>query len=152
MSQDTNRLAHLIATATNKELGTRTHTKGEPLRQDKAAAEAIAAEYVFIRRSELPTVEADPGGGVSVNNRRFLLCNPLESYRREALELLSAYEYAKSELEARATAARDKRRIEVLAELAHEAAEANNYVDWDKLSVISKRAVDRIIDLELAGC
>lgn len=54
MNNETNRLSQLIATAADRELGTR--PDGQPRRQDKAAALAIEAEYMFIRRSELPPV------------------------------------------------------------------------------------------------
>lgn len=62
MNNETNRLAQLIATAADKELGTR--PDGQPRRQDKAAALAIEAEYLFIRRSELPTAEIVDRDGV----------------------------------------------------------------------------------------
>lgn len=54
MNNETNRLAQIIANAADKELGTRVITDGQPRRQDKAAALAIEAEYLFIRRDELP--------------------------------------------------------------------------------------------------
>lgn len=62
MNNETNRLAQLIATAADKELGTR--PDGQPRRQDKAAAQAIEAEYLFIRRSELPAAEIVDRDGV----------------------------------------------------------------------------------------
>lgn len=62
MNNETNRLAQLIATAADKELGTR--PDGQPRRQDKAAAMAIEAEYLFIRRSELPAAEIVDRDGV----------------------------------------------------------------------------------------
>ena len=62
MNNDTNRLAQLIATAADKELGTR--PDGQPRRQDKAAAQAIEAEYLFIRRADLPTAEIVDRDGV----------------------------------------------------------------------------------------
>lgn len=52
MNNETNRLAQLIANSADKELGTRVATDGQPRRQDKAAAQAIEAEYLFIRREE----------------------------------------------------------------------------------------------------
>lgn len=62
MNNETNRLAQLIATAAHKELAVR--PDGIPRRQDKAAAEAIEAEYLFIRRSELPKVEIIDRDGI----------------------------------------------------------------------------------------
>lgn len=54
MNNETNRLAQIIANAADKELGTRVLSDGQPRRQDKAAAQAIESEYLFIRRDELP--------------------------------------------------------------------------------------------------
>lgn len=64
MNNETNRLAQLIANAADKELGTRVITDGQPRRQDKAAAQAIEAEYLFIRRDDLPAVEIVDRNGV----------------------------------------------------------------------------------------
>lgn len=54
LSSETNRLAQIIANAADKELGTRVLSGGQPRRQDKAAAQAIETEYLFIRRDEMP--------------------------------------------------------------------------------------------------
>ena len=96
MNNETNRLAQIIANAADKELGTRVLSDGQPRRQDKAAAEAIEAEYMFIRRSELPEVGncgcSSEGVGVSGD------CwdGDDDNARETALEHLAVWQYQRS--------------------------------------------------------
>lgn len=122
------------------------------------SVDLFLSRNIVIPRSELPeaSTSSTRHKTVSVDGELWTIEgvweNPLR-WRDKALNYLTIAEYLESDAakEAEKNAARDKRRDEVLAELAHEAADANNYMEWDKLSVVSRRAIDRIIDLEVAS-
>lgn len=141
MNNETNRLAQIIATAADKELGTR--PDGQPRRQDKAAAAAIEAEYLFIRRSELPAVGncGCSSEGIEINGD----CwdgdddHPLQA----ALEHLAVWQYREAEKAAAREAEQElqRRRDELAAEFT--AVESYN----GQLQY-TKNLIDRIIELE----
>ena len=147
MNNETNRLSQLIATAADRELGTR--PDGQPRRQDKAAAEAIEAEYLFIRRSELPAVgyiERDGKMHVQVDGSEagtWPVRNNAATNRRWGLEYLAASFAIQAWYDNAAERAISKRRDEL----------AKKYFDIEfqyltNVSNGAKEAIAYIIELE----
>ena len=145
MNNETNRLAQLIATAADKELGTR--PDGQPRRQDKAAALAIEAEYLFIRRADLPTAEIVDRDGVPHvdvgSDAGTWSCKTASAdfARTTGLEYLAAALTIQKWREGEAARALDQRRDELAAEFT--AVESYN----GQLQY-TKNLIDRIIELE----
>ena len=149
MNNETNRLAQLIATAADKELGTR--PDGQPRRQDKVAALAIEAEYLFIRRSQLPTAEIVDRDGVphvdvgSDAGTWSCKTSSADYARQTGLEYLAAAEAidhwgSKQEVLKRE---RDARREELAGDLAGAL--------YEHVPPSLQEAIDRIVDLEKAA-
>lgn len=138
------RLAQLIANAADKELGTRVLTDGQPRRQDKAAALAIEAEYLFIRRDEMPSAEIVDRDGVPHvdvgSDAGTWSCKTSSAAyaRKTGLEYL-AVSIAIDDWHGERLALQDKTAMEYFG-LAYEYL--NNVSDG------AKAAVDRIIELE----
>lgn len=146
MNNETNRLAQLIANAADKELAVR--QDGQPKRQDKAAAEAIEAEYLFIRRDELPVaaiVDRDGVPHVDVGSDAgtwSCKTSSADYARTTGLEYLAAAEaiehwHSKQEVLKRE---RDARREELAGDLAGGL--------YAQVPASLQEAIDRIIDLE----
>lgn len=144
MNNETNRLAQLIANAADKELGTRS-TDGQPRRQDKAAAEAIEAEYLFIRRDELPTtgyIERDGKMHVQVDGAEagtWPVRNNAATNRRWGLEYLAASFAIQEWHDKEAERARRKRKIDLWEQMGALPGEEDERLE---------KAIDRIIALE----
>ena len=141
MNNETNRLAQLIANAADKELAVR--QDGQPRRQDKAAALAIEAEYLFIRRSELPTAEIVDRDGVphvdvgSDAGTWSCKTSSADYARKTGLEYLAAAEAtAQWKVEQKREERRDMLAFELIAGSFNDAGHP--------LQV----AIDRIIELE----
>ncbi|UXM90931.1 hypothetical protein [Paenarthrobacter sp. JL.01a] len=150
MDNQTNRLAQLIATAADKELGTR--PDGQPRRQDKAAALAIEAEYLFIRRAELPEVREsahDPNSYyVGTDNVVF---TSEENARKWVMADIAVWQHiaAKEDAAREAKQALDKRRDELAREIAGEAeGDPHSQVIYKGMVKTARIAIDRIIELE----
>lgn len=147
MKNETNRLSQLIATAVHKELAVR--PDGIPRRQDVAAALAIEAEYLFIRRSELPKVEYIERDGkthVQVNGSEagtWPVKNNAAANRRWGLEYLAASIAIQEWHEREAERALDKRRDELATELG-----CPGLYPTLIHNAPMKLAIDRIIELE----
>lgn len=146
MNNETNRLAQLIANAADKELGTRSED-GQPKRQDKAAALAIEAEYLFIRRSELPKVEYIERAGkthVQVAGSEagtWPVKNNAATNRRWGLEYLAASIAIQDFHEREAERVLDKRREELAGDLAGGL--------YAQVPASLQEAIDRIVELEM---
>jgi hypothetical protein len=149
MDNQTNRLAQIIANAADKELGTRVITDGQPRRQDKAAAVAIEAEYLFIRRDELPAIEIVDRNGVDhvdvKSDAGTWSCKTASAdyARTTGLEYLAASIALQEWHENAAQRALDKRRDELACEHfegVYEHLPREGY----------RKAIDRIIALESA--
>ena len=140
MDNQTNRLAQLIATAADKELGTRVITDGQPRRQDKAAALAIEAEYMFVSRAALPKAEIVDRDGVPHvdvgSDAGTWSCKTAsaEYARRTGLEYLAAAEAINQWHQGR-KARRDEIRVELIG-------------PGDATIPALEKAIDRIIELE----
>lgn len=146
MNNETNRLAQLIANAADKELGTRVATDGQPRRQDKAAALAIEAEYLFIRRSELPEVREsahDPNGYyVGTDNVVF---TSEANARKWVMADIAVWQYiAAKEAAAREAEQELQRRRDELARQFMGFATA----DFAGVSYHMQNAINHIIELE----
>lgn len=141
---ETNRLAQLIANADDKELGTRSED-GQPKRQDKTAALAIEAEYLFIRRDELPYTTVDEEGFVNVegvDHSRWVIGEPqAKRARADALEYLAVAVAIGQCLTEQEAVKLNKRRDELAVEHFEGV--------YDRLPREGyRRAIDRIIELE----
>lgn len=148
MNQETNQLAQIIADAVDAELGTRAFTDGRPKRQDKAAAEAIAAEYVFVRRDELPTVRRSSNdSNTYLVDGGNVVFTSAENARMWVMRDVAVWQFIEAR-EAERDSISSKRRAEVAAGLLPEANCANNLPKWYELSVLQRRSIDRIIELE----
>jgi len=153
MNNETNRLAQIIANAADKELGTRS-TDGQPRRQDKAAALVIEAEYLFIRRSELPEVRIVEYSNAQVAE----VTSPMgvwscpghaESARLGALEYLAAAEAIKAWQDKAGERELQRRRDELAREITEKAYGAEACItDYHNASNPVQVAIDRIIELE----
>lgn len=147
MNNETNRLAQIIANAADKELAVR--HDGQPKRQDKAAALAIEAEYLFIRRDELPYTTVDEEGFVNVegvDHSRWVIGEPqAKRARAEALEYLAVAVAIGQCLTVQAAVKLTKRRDELAAEFRGEG------IPFEDVSPPLKLAIDRIIGLERAA-
>lgn len=154
MNQETNRVAQIIATAADKHLGVR--PDGQPKPQDKAAAKAVVAEYLLIRRSELPatgyaTHSAEWGAEwfVDVASRPESAWLPVSSSaditRRTGLEYLAAAEAIESwnDREQARKRGPDTRRDELAKEFS-----PAGMIPFCELPYSSQKAIDRIIDME----
>lgn len=139
MNNETNRLAQLIATAADKELGTR--PDGQPRRQDKAAALAIEAEYLFIRRSELPVVGHCGCGRDSIEVNGECWDGDADKPREAALEHLAVWQYREAQ-KAEAERELGRRRDELAGQFRGEG------IPFEDVSPPLKLAIDRIIELE----
>jgi hypothetical protein len=144
MNNETNRLAHIIANAADKELAVR--HDGQPKRQDKAAAEAIEAEYLFIRRSELPPVKEHPSYAEAGG---WVLAGPDDNDLSRVRASLAGYASWYIHLQAKEDAAREAeqelaRRRDTLAEQYFEL----KYEDLEHAFPKAQPAIDRIIELE----
>ena len=153
MNNETNRLAQLIATAADKELGTR--PDGQPRRQDKAAALAIEAEYLFIRRSELPAaeyIERDGKTHVQINGSEagtWPVKDNAATNRRWGLEYLAASIAIQEWHASEAERAKAKRRDELAREITEQAYGSEAcVVGYRDASNPVQVAIDRIIELE----
>jgi len=149
MNAETNRLAQIIANAADKELAVR--QDGQPRRQDKAAALAIEAEYLFIPRSTLPKAEIVDRDGVphvdvgSDAGTWSCKTSSADYARQTGLEYLAAAEAivrwgSKQEVLKRE---RDARREELAGELAGGL--------YEQVPLSLQEAIDRIVDLERAA-
>jgi len=142
MNNETNRLAQIIANAADKELGTRSED-GQPKRQDKAAALAIEAEYLFIRRSELPEVGNCGCSSEAIEINGDCWDGDDDNPRKAALEHLAVWQYREAE-----KAAANEAQLELERrrdELAVEHFEgAYHYLPREGY----RKAIDRIIELE----
>ncbi|WIV32214.1 hypothetical protein QN084_06275 [Paenarthrobacter sp. R1] len=143
MNNETNRLAQLIATAADKELGTR--PDGQPRRQDKAAAMAIETEYLFIRRADLPTVGncGCSSEGIEINGDCW--AGDDDHPRETALEHLAVWQYREAEKAAAAQEAEMElnRRRDTLAEKFR-----GEGIPYEDVSPPLKLAIDHIIEIE----
>jgi hypothetical protein len=152
MNNETNRLAQLIANAADKELGTRVLTDGQPRRQDKAAALAIEAEYLFIRRDQLPTVrESFPNAHTYYVGNDNIVFTSEENARKWVMADIAAWQHiaAKEDAAREAKQALDKRRDELAREIAGEAeGDPHSQVIYKGLVTTARIAIDRIIELE----
>jgi hypothetical protein len=151
MNNETNRLAQIIADAADKELGTRSED-GQPRRHDKAAAQAIEAEYLFIRRDELPAIEIVDRNGVDhvdvKSDAGTWSCKTASAdyARTTGLEYLAASIALQEWRDSEATRALDKRRDE----LAVEFGGGSRLESYKNCSTLAQKAIDRIIALESA--
>ena len=148
MNNETNRLAQLIANAADKELGTRSED-GQPKRQDKAAALAIEAEYLFIRRAELPVVgETLNKDTYYVDGSDFLAPSSYIA-KKYALADLALWQHVEAKEHARLEAKRElqSRRDALATELAPRGPGMGD--NWyTNVSDGLRIAIDRIIELE----
>ncbi|MFJ4287990.1 hypothetical protein ACIPY0_20305 [Paenarthrobacter nicotinovorans] len=136
MNNETNRLAQLIANAADKELGTR--PDGQPRRQDKAAALAIEAEYLFIRRSELPEVREsvhDPNGYYVGNDN--VVFTSEENARKWVMADIAVWQHIATKEQGL-----QRRRDELAGQFRGEG------IPFEDVSPPLKLAIDRIIELE----
>lgn len=149
MNNETNRLAQLIANAADKELAVR--QDGQPRRQDKAAAEAIEAEYLFIRRDELPVtgyVERDGKMHVQVDGSEagtWPVRNNAATNRRWGLEYLAASFAIQEWHDKEAERSLTKRRDELAGQFRGEG------IPYADLALPLKLAIDHIIEIEKAA-
>jgi len=146
MNNETNRLAQIIANAADKELGTRVDPT--PKRQDKAAALAIEAEYLFIRRDELPATSITDRNGdpqlevAGAEIGTWPLKHPkntAEQQRKYALEYFAAHIAIQQWHDDALTRRRD--------ELARQFANDNTSYNND-ISPALQAAINHIIELE----
>ena len=143
MDNQTNRLTQLIANAADKELGTR--PDGQPRRQDKAAALAIEAEYLFIRRDQLPEVRQsthDPNGYyVGTDNVVF---TSEENARKWVMADIAVWQHiaAKEDAAREAEQELQRRRDELAMKFGSSPLGYKDTFDS------TKRAIDHIIELE----
>lgn len=144
MNNETNRLAQIIANAADKELGTRVDPT--PKRQDKAAALAIEAEYLFIRRDELPATSITDRNGdpqlevAGAEIGTWPLKHPkntAEQQRKYALEYFAAHIAIQQWHDDVLTRRRDELAVEHF-EGVYEHLPREGY----------RKAIDRIIELE----
>lgn len=153
MNQEANRVAQIIATAADKYLGVR--PDGQPKPQDKASAEAVEAEYLLIRRSELPATGYAAHGAewfVDVESRPGSAWLPVSSSaaetRRAGLEYLAAADAITfwNDREQVRKRARDQRRNELAKEFSPACV-----IRFCELAPTSQKAIDRIIEMEGLG-
>jgi hypothetical protein len=145
MNNETNRLAQLIANAADKELGTRVLSDGQPRRQDKAAALAIEAEYLFIRRDQLPTVrESFPNAHTYYVGNDNIVFTSEENARKWVMADIAVWQHiaAKEDAAREAEQELQRRRDELAIQFGSSPRGYNDTFDS------TKRAIDRIIELE----
>ncbi len=150
MNNETNRLSQIIANAADKELGTRVDPT--PKRQDKAAALAIEAEYLFIRRDELPAttiLHKQTGPELEVEGAEIGTWplkhpkNTAEQQRKYALEYFAAHIAIQEWHENESERALDRRRDELARQFANDNTSYNN-----DISPALQAAINHIIELE----
>jgi hypothetical protein len=139
MNNETNRLAQIIATAADKYRAIRAGAL--PTGQDKAAAEAIEAEYLFIRRSELPAVGLCGCGEDSLEINGDCWDGDLDRPRKAALEHLAVWQYREAQ-KAGAERELERRRNELAGQFRGEG------IPYEDVSPPLKLAINHIIELE----
>lgn len=145
MNNETNRLAQIIGRAADKYRGL---AGLRPTEQDKAAALAIEAEYLFIRRDELPAttiLHKQTGPELEVEGAEIGTWplkhpkNTAEQQRKYALEYLAAH----IAIQQWHDDALERRRDELARQFANDKTSYNNGI-----SPALQAAIDRIIELE----
>jgi hypothetical protein len=141
VNNETNRLAQIIATAADKELAVR--HDGQPKRQDKAAAEAIEVEYLFIRRSDLPAVtdsKHDPNT-YYVDNENVVFTSEANA-RMWVMRDIAVWQHIAAKEDMLTQRRRDELAVELFGIPHYERIGHYSFADNHR------RAIDRIIELE----
>ena len=144
MNNETNRLTQIIGRAADKYRGL---AGLRPTEQDNAAALAIEAEYLFIRRDEMPKAEIvdhDGAPHVEVGSDAWSCKTSSPDYAKSTgLEYLAASIAIKDWHERQAERALDKRRDELARQFANDKTSYNNGI-----SPALQAAINHIIELE----
>jgi hypothetical protein len=143
MNNETNRLAQIIATEADKYRAIRAGAL--PTGQDKAAAEAIEAEYLVIRKADLPAVtdsKQDPNT-YYVDNENVVFTSEANA-RMWVMRDIAVWQH----IAAKEDLLTQRRRDELAEEFAPMGAGSPYLNAYDTVSSPLRSAIDRIIELE----